>query len=113
MDDVLAKAIDVLDQVDQIGHDAGVRAYSIYQAKARLSEIVRSVKRSRSVTITERGRPVALVVPFEPPRTLVAHIEALEASGQVLPATGRWPETFKPMVRKGALRRFLAERSRS
>ena len=37
--------------------------YSIYEAKAKLSEIIRHVKRRRSVTITERGREVARVVP--------------------------------------------------
>lgn len=101
-----------LDQVDQIGQDRGVRAYSIYEAKARLSEIVRAVKRSHSVTITDRGRPVARVVPIVGAQTTKERVADLEASGQILPAKGPWPARFKPLVRRGALRRFLQERNR-
>lgn len=36
-----------------------------YQAKTRLSELLRRVAEGDSVTITKRGRPVARLVPVE------------------------------------------------
>ncbi|HEX5052419.1 MAG TPA: type II toxin-antitoxin system prevent-host-death family antitoxin, partial [Planctomycetota bacterium] len=38
-------------------------SYSIYEAKAKLSEILRVVRKGRRITITDRGREVARIVP--------------------------------------------------
>jgi len=83
--------------------------YSIYEAKAKLSEILRAVRRKRPVIITDRGRPVARVVPFDPPDSLVERIDELTRYGIVSRATpkGSW----KPIARRpGALARFLEQR---
>ena len=40
--------------------------YSTHQARARLSELLRHVRDSKTVTITYRGEPVAEVRPLEP-----------------------------------------------
>ena len=37
--------------------------YGIYQAKTRLAELIKSVRRGERVTITNRGEPVADLVP--------------------------------------------------
>jgi prevent-host-death family protein len=84
-------------------------SYSIYEAKARLSEIIRAVKGRKRVVITERGVPVARVVPFEA-SSLEARAAELAACGAVVhpkPNQGGF-RLIRPL--KGALQRFLAER---
>ncbi len=39
----------------------------IYEAKTRLSELIRDVRRGEEVTILDRGKPVARLVPLEKP----------------------------------------------
>ena len=87
--------------------------YSIYQAKARLSEIVRLVKRNRSVVITDRGRPVAKVVPLRPASDLERRLAALSASGALVRSPDADTRRIAPAApRPGALRRFLKDRNR-
>lgn len=83
--------------------------YSVYEAKAKLSEILRAVKQQRRVTITDRGRPVAEVIPFAGPSSLDDRIEELARGGLITHASEGG--SFAPLARKpGALRRFLDER---
>lgn len=87
-----------------------VSRYSIYEAKARLSEIIRAVKQRRRVTITERGIPVAQVVPLTQEETLADRVAELRAAGAIEQAA-RGPEAIETLARRpGALGRFLAER---
>ena len=84
--------------------------YSIYEAKARLSEIIRLVKSRRDVIITERGVPVARVVPFRQSKaeSLESRIERLKNLGVVLEPKRDFDLT--PVVRvKGAVDRFLGQ----
>jgi prevent-host-death family protein len=95
--------------------------YSIYETKARLSEVLRLVKTRREVVITERGKPIAKIVPFteDEPESLEQRIERLTASGQLVPASMKpgegLPVSAKSQSRvstkrSGALERFLADR---
>jgi len=87
------------------------RIYSVYEAKARLSEILRLVReRGETVTISHRGEPIAEIRPIEDRATdLAARIRALERRGAVAPASGAGG--LRPVAaRPGALARFLAER---
>ena len=87
------------------------RAYPVYEAKAKLSEILRRVKRGRSVTISDRGTDVARVVPVEASPDLRSRLQQLEREGVVTAAPGSAGD-IRPLVRKrGALRRFLASRA--
>jgi prevent-host-death family protein len=87
------------------------RPYPVYEAKAKLSQLLRQVKRGRSVTISERGTEVARIVPVQAPRDLDSRLERLEHDGVVLQPQGT-PEAVRPLVRKpGALRRFLNARA--
>ena len=52
--------------------------YSIYEAKTHLSEILRLVRQNRSVTITDRGKEVARVVPMVESSNFEKRLEALE-----------------------------------
>ena len=86
-------------------------AYSIYEAKARFSELLRKVQVKKRVVITSRGKPIAAIVPFtESDEGLEARLSRLEEEG----STSRTAESLdelSPIVRrKGALARFLADR---
>lgn len=87
------------------------RVYSTYEAKAKLSEILRKVRAGQRVGISYRGELVAEVAPVEPAReTLAQRVKRLETQGVIVPARnpGR---TFPRIARRhGALKRFLASR---
>lgn len=84
-------------------------AYSIYDAKARLSELLRYVKQGRDMIITERGKPIAKLTPYREAETFADRIAELEASGQLRRGTGKG--FFRGVVsRPGALKRFLEDR---
>lgn len=85
--------------------------YSLYEAKARLSAILRDVARGDRVTVTVRGRPVAQIVPLAPPAPGIGErLERLIERGIVVRVVGPRPP-LRPVARRpGALKRFLAER---
>ncbi len=85
--------------------------YSIYEAKTKLSAIVRAVREGQSAVITVHGKPVAEIRAYEAePATLSERLRHLEERGVVVPAENpRRP--FEVFVRRrGALSRFLADR---
>lgn len=86
------------------------RTYSIYDAKAKFSEIIRAVKRSRRVVVTERGTPVAEVVPYqdEAEETVSGRVEKLTRVGAIVPANGRFRAKLVKAL-PGASARFLKE----
>jgi prevent-host-death family protein len=86
--------------------------YSLYDAKAKLSEILRRVREGDTVTITYRGEPVAEVRAIgRSPRTLEERLQDLEARGTIVRSAGR-RGTLRPSARRpGALKRFLRERA--
>ena len=87
------------------------RPYPVHEAKAKLSEILRRVKRGRSVAISERGRVIAQVVPIERPHDLPSRLEELRSHG-VLSRRRRKVRAVRVLTRKpGALRRFLRSRA--
>lgn len=89
------------------------RVYSLYEAKAKFSEIVRAVReRGDTITISYHGEPVAEIRPIEPAGSAVAQrIAELEASGVLVPAESGRVRLPDPIVRhRGALERFLTER---
>jgi len=89
------------------------RAYPVHEAKSKLSEILRRVKQGKSVTISERGRVIARVVPIERPRDLPSRLRRMEADG-VLVRRRKKVRGIRAVARKpGALRRFLRSRARA
>ena len=85
--------------------------YSIYEAKARFSEVIRQVREGKTVTVSYRGEPVAEIRSIQQQKlTLDERLRDLERSGSLVPsAIPR--RTFQPVERRpGALSRFLAER---
>lgn len=60
-------------------------AYSVAEAKAHLSEILKQVETGRKVTITKRGRPIAMIVPAQKEARKGINWAAIEALRQTLP----------------------------
>lgn len=87
-----------------------LREIGIRAAKGRFSELLRDIRKGRSWIITERGLPVARLVPFMgAPASLAERIQASIARG-VMDA----PQTKKPFqppikVPDANLQRLLAE----
>ncbi len=85
--------------------------YSLYEAKARLSALVRLVREGRRVVITVHGRPAAELRPVAAEEIdLQDRLACLAERGVVV---RRDPEAVRlePAAhRPGALARFLAER---
>lgn len=85
--------------------------YSLYEAKAKLSAIIRQVREGRHVLVTVHGEPVAEIRPVaREANDLAARVEQLTERG-VLVRGERGGRALRPVARKpGALARFLAER---
>lgn len=86
------------------------KTYAIYEAKAKLSALLREVKRGRPVTISERGKPIAVITPLKRNGDIESRLAELEGAGVIQPASSPLGH-IRPIVRKpGALRRFLETR---
>jgi prevent-host-death family protein len=96
-----------------------VKTATISRLKASLSEYLARVRAGEELLVTDRGKPVAKIVPIErgdleiPP-----HLADLERAGGVKMGSGRLPEDFftapRPKDTKGnALRALMEEREES
>ena len=89
------------------------KEYSLYEAKARFSELVRRVReRGDTVVVTYHGEPVAEIRPIARPNedTLPARLARLEEQGILQRAAGARRRLRKVVRRPGALDRFLQDR---
>lgn len=88
-----------------------MNTYSLYEAKARFSEVIRLVRKGRTVTVTYRGKPVARIQPIqEESSALEDRMRRMKDAG-VLVAPGDPSVNFEQVARRqGALGRFLADR---
>ncbi|MBI1722797.1 MAG: type II toxin-antitoxin system prevent-host-death family antitoxin [Gemmatimonadetes bacterium] len=87
--------------------------YSLYEAKARLSEIVRRVREGQTITISYHGKPVAEVRPIAPESASIEeHFRKLEERGVLVPARRPFAPIKPVAKRPGALKRFLRDRNR-
>lgn len=85
--------------------------YSLYEAKAKLSAIVRMVREGRRVIVTVHGEPVVEMRPIGTERKgLSARMDALAELGVLVrpQAARKRPRTVTR--RPGALKRFLDDR---
>lgn len=74
--------------------DKWMKTTAIAQLKAKLSEYIAWVKRGEEVLVTERGRPVARIVPVTPGTADDDRIRSLTARGVVRPGKGRTRKTL-------------------
>ena len=80
---------------------------NVAQVKARLSEYLRQVKDGSEVVITERGIPVARLVPLAPDEKRATREERLIRSGALRPPTGPRRKLGAPKLKKGGGRAVL------
>ncbi|MBI4501809.1 MAG: type II toxin-antitoxin system Phd/YefM family antitoxin [Gemmatimonadetes bacterium] len=86
------------------------RTYSLYEAKARFSEIMRRVREGQTVTVSYHGEPVAEIRPVSPSRTVEERLDQLQQRGLLSPPPATKPD-WQPLARRpGALKRFLRDR---
>ena len=84
--------------------------YSTYEAKAKFSEIIRSVRDGKTVTVSYRGEPVAEIRPIQEAATIEQRTLELEQKGVLVgPRERRVPYEVGVHV-PGALENFLRER---
>jgi prevent-host-death family protein len=83
----------------------------VRELKAKLSEVVASVRRGRTVRIALRGRGVARIVPLpDGERSLDERLAELEQTGLVGPAPRSAPLRRPLRIRpRGLAQRFLSE----
>jgi prevent-host-death family protein len=80
---------------------------NVAQIKARLSEYLRQVKDGSEVVITERGIPVARLMPLAPDEKRATREERLIRSGAIRPAAGPRRRLGVPKLKRGAGRAVL------
>jgi prevent-host-death family protein len=89
---------------------------NVAQLKARLSEYVRQVKSGAEVVITERGVPVARLVPLDPDERRASREQRLIRAGVLRMATNQTlklvPPEGDPALGAAALEALLLERDR-
>ena len=71
------------------------RAASVVDLKARLSEYLRLVKAGREVVITERGVPVARLMPLDVAERKSSRRLRLAREGALKPGRGRLPRILQ------------------
>ena len=85
----------------------------VAEVKARLSEYLDKVKAGSDVLITERGRPVARLVPVDRVNDVKASLSRMEKQGLIRLGTGTIPKGFwrtpRPEDPQGAVLRALLE----
>jgi prevent-host-death family protein len=93
-----------------------MKTAAISKLKASLSEYLGKVKAGEEVIVTDRGRPVARIVPIQRDATeMQPHLLAMERAGLVRIGDGVIPEGFwrkrRPKDKEGkALTGLLSER---
>lgn len=86
---------------------------AVSDLKARLSEYLKRVKGGAEILITDRGRPVARLVPVSSHKTKREALVQMEKQGLIKIGSGKLPKDFwsipRPKDPKGAVRSALLE----
>jgi prevent-host-death family protein len=91
------------------------RTATVAHLKARLSEYLRLVKAGREIVVTERGVPVARLLPLDDVERKSSRRLRLARDGALRPGRGRLPKVLQTVpkgdrVGAGVLAALLAER---
>jgi prevent-host-death family protein len=88
-----------------------IRSAGVREAKAHLSRLLRDVQQGREWIITERGRPIAKVVPIEKARlSLEERIRRLAEAGVIEPAPRDVRRLPPPLpIRDGLAQKWLQQ----
>ena len=90
-----------------------MKTAAVSELKARLSEFLGQVKAGSEVLITDRGRPVARLVPIFGASTGKESLSTLEKQGLIKVGSGKLPKNFwmmpRPEDRQGVVLKALLE----
>ena len=67
---------------------------AVSELKARLSEYLNKVKAGAEVLITDRGKPVARIVPLRRPKDMRQSFVKMEKQGLIKLGSGKLPKDF-------------------
>ena len=86
--------------------------YSIFEAKAKLSEIIKTVQKNHEIIITDRSKPVVKIIPYQPvtPKHLSDRLEELTQQGMLSKASSLLQTPVQTPRRDNLLATFLRER---
>lgn len=76
-----------------------MKTAAVSELKARLSEYLNQVKAGMEVLITDRGKPVARLVPLSRSKDLKESLVRMEKEGLIRIGSGKLPKTFWRMNR--------------
>jgi prevent-host-death family protein len=86
-------------------------SYSLYEAKAKLSAIVRMVREGQTIVVTLHGEPVVEMRPIERQgEGLDARMKELADRGVLVRSESPRARSSASARKPGALKRFLADR---
>ena len=90
-----------------------MKTAAVSKLKAYLSDYLNQVKAGTEVLITDRGKPVARLVPISRTKTTGESLTRMEKQGLIKLGSGRLPKSFwtlpRPEDPKGLVRRALIE----
>ncbi|MCY4438958.1 MAG: type II toxin-antitoxin system prevent-host-death family antitoxin [Deltaproteobacteria bacterium] len=72
---------------------------TVSRLKASLSAYLRQVKAGEEVVITERGRPIARLLPIAGPSSFTEHLDEMERKGLLRRPTAALPADFRDWPR--------------
>jgi len=92
-----------------------MKTAAVSELKARLSEYLNRVKSGEEVLITDRGNPVARLLPISRRRAVRETMATMEKRGLIRLGSGKLPKDFWKMPKAGdseglVLRALLEER---
>ena len=76
-----------------------MKTAAVSELKARLSEYLNQVKAGMEVLITDRGKPIARLVPILRPKDLKESLVRMEKEGLIRIGSGKLPKDFWGMHR--------------
>ena len=86
--------------------------YSMHDARARFSEVIRHVRDGKTVTVSRRGEPVAEIRPVpQSSETIEERLDEFERRGALACSGKPWKLSARVTGRPSALERFLADRN--
>jgi prevent-host-death family protein len=90
-----------------------MKTAAVAELKARLSKFLSQVKNGEELLVTERGVPVARIVPVKATKDQTSHIYELEKAGLAVVGSGKIPKGFwewkRPVDAKSKAVKFLIE----
>jgi prevent-host-death family protein len=76
-----------------------MKSASISELKARLSDYLNQVKSGTEVLVTDRGKPVARIIPVTGSKRPRSSLDKMEKQGLVKLGSGKLPRDFWTMAR--------------